>query len=138
MERPDAGRNGLQERKGWRDRLRLRWLVLPVPLLVYGAAALALATPHRFAAAAPVCGWGNPLVVRPEHARLPFWVFHGELDDNVPVAMSAQMVAALQAVGAEVRFTVYPGVAHDAWTPTYADPELYQWFLQHRRGGERG
>lgn len=103
-----------------------------------GTFALALATPHRFAAAAPVCGWGNPLVVRPEHARLPFWVFHGELDDKVPVAMSAQMVAALQAVGAEVRFTVYPGVAHDAWTPTYADPELYQWFLQHRRGGERG
>jgi len=38
MERPDAGRNGLQERKGWRDRLRLRWLVLLVPFLVYGAA----------------------------------------------------------------------------------------------------
>lgn len=45
------------------------------------------------------------------------------------------MVEALKAVGAEVRFTVYPGVGHDAWTPTYSNPELYRWFLQHRRAG---
>lgn len=100
-----------------------------------GTFALALAAPHRFAAAAPVCGWGNPLEVRPEHASLPFWVFHGEADDKVPAALSAQMVAALQAVGAPVRYTVYPGVGHDAWTPTYANPELYRWFLAHRRAG---
>ncbi len=100
-----------------------------------GTFALALAAPHRFAAAAPVCGAGVPLQVRPEHARLPFWVFHGEMDEKVPAALSAQMVEALKAVGAEVRFTVYPGVGHDAWTPTYSNPELYRWFLQHRRAG---
>jgi len=98
-----------------------------------GSFALALAAPQRFAAVAPICGAGNPLQVRPEHARLPFWVFHGEADDVVPAALSAQMVQALQAVGAPVRFTLYPGVGHDSWTQTYAKPELYQWFLQHRR-----
>lgn len=115
-----------------RDRI----YVTGLSMVGMGTFALALAAPERFAAAAPVCGWGNPLQVRPEHARVPFWVFHGELDDKVPAALSAQMVAALQAVGAPVRYTVYPGVGHDAWTPTYANAELYQWFLAHRRSGE--
>ncbi|WP_374711977.1 carboxylesterase family protein [Symbiobacterium terraclitae] len=100
-----------------------------------GAFDLALTAPHRFAAVAPICGAGNPLRVRPEHAVLPFWVFHGDQDEIVPPAMSAQMVEALRAVGAPVKFTLYPGVAHDSWTQTYANPELYQWFLQHRRHG---
>jgi len=100
-----------------------------------GAFELALAAPQRFAAVAPICGAGNPLWVRPEHAALPFWVFHGDQDQTVPPFMSLQMVEALKAVGAPVRFTLYPGVGHDAWTQTYANPELYQWFLQHRRDG---
>ncbi len=43
------------------------------------------------------------------------------------------MVDALQACGGNVRFTVYPGVAHDSWTQTYANPELYAWLLEQRR-----
>ncbi len=43
------------------------------------------------------------------------------------------MVDALQACGGDVRFTVYPGVEHDSWTQTYANPELYTWLLEQRR-----
>ena len=32
----------------------------------------------------------------------------------------------------EVRFTIYPGVGHDSWTQTYANPQLYEWLLQHK------
>jgi hypothetical protein len=32
-----------------------------------------------------------------------------------------------------VIFTVYPEAGHDAWTAAYADPELYRWFLRHKR-----
>jgi hypothetical protein len=32
-----------------------------------------------------------------------------------------------------VRFTLYPEAGHDAWTETYANPALYEWFLQHQR-----
>jgi len=35
--------------------------------------------------------------------------------------------------GGDVRCTVYPGVGHDSWTQTYDDPELYEWFLRHKR-----
>jgi hypothetical protein len=43
------------------------------------------------------------------------------------------MVTALRQCGGNVRFTVYPDAGHDAWTETYANPELYAWFLAHTR-----
>ena len=33
----------------------------------------------------------------------------------------------------EVKLTIYPDAQHDSWTQTYANPELYDWFLQHSR-----
>jgi predicted peptidase len=33
----------------------------------------------------------------------------------------------------DVTFTIYKGVTHDSWTQTYANPELYEWFLSHTR-----
>ena len=43
------------------------------------------------------------------------------------------MVKALEYCGANVKFTVYPEAGHDAWTETYINPELYDWFLQIRK-----
>ena len=68
--------------------------------------------------------------------RLPFWVFHGDKDDRVPLQKSQEMVDALKQAGAkDVQFTVYPGVGHDSWVKAYDDPKLYEWFLSHKRGG---
>jgi hypothetical protein len=42
------------------------------------------------------------------------------------------MVAALKKYGCnEVKLTLYPNAGHDAWTETYSNPELYDWFLSH-------
>jgi predicted peptidase len=90
----------------------------------------------RFAAIAPMCGGGNPSLVR-RIKNLPIWVFHGDADPVVPIAKSEEMVAALQKEGADVKFTHYPGVGHDCWTQSYNNPELYTWFLSHRRGEVR-
>ncbi|HSH69856.1 MAG TPA: prolyl oligopeptidase family serine peptidase [Deferrisomatales bacterium] len=98
----------------------------------YGTWHLAAAHPERFAAAAPVCGGGDPRRAG-RLQRLPVWAFHGAKDPVVPLAASREMVDALERIGAPVRFTVYPGVGHDSWTRTYADWELYQWFLDHHR-----
>ncbi len=106
----------------------------------FGAFSLALRSPERFAAVAPVCGGGDPF--RPHGfdkkrkaalQSLPFWVFHGDKDASVALAESERMVAALKKQGCDVTFTVYPGVGHDSWTQTYNNPELYEWFLQHER-----
>jgi len=100
----------------------------------FGAWALAAAFPDRFAAIAPICGAGNP-----EHAgriaHIPQWVFHGGKDNVVPLKRSEEMVAALKQAGCDVKLTVYPDAGHDSWTETYNNPELYEWFLKHRRSG---
>jgi predicted peptidase len=43
------------------------------------------------------------------------------------------MVSALKAIGSNVTYTVYPETRHDSWTETYNNPELYEWFLSHRK-----
>jgi len=93
---------------------------------------LASAYPERFAAIAPVCGFGDPGAAR-RLASLPAWVFHGARDDLVPLQASQEMVDALKEVGNEAKFTIYPEAGHDSWTPTYNNPALFDWLLSHRR-----
>ncbi|MEP0844662.1 MAG: prolyl oligopeptidase family serine peptidase [Phycisphaerae bacterium] len=122
------------------DEIEARYRVDPDRVYVtglsmggFGTWDLAARFPERFAAIAPICGGGNP-VVAGRIRRLPAWVFHGEADPVVPFKRSQEMVDALKAVGGDVKFTSYPGVGHDSWTATYENPELYQWFLSHKRG----
>ena len=98
----------------------------------FGTWRLAALYPDRFAAIAPICGGGNPEDAE-RLANLPVWVFHGAQDKTVPVEKSEEMVAALKKVGGNVKFTVYPEAGHDSWTETYNNPDLYDWFLKHKR-----
>lgn len=66
-------------------------------------------------------------------ARLPIWCFHGEVDPVVKVTRSREMVDALKAVGSPVKYTEYPGVQHDSWTASYANPDFYQWLFAQQR-----
>ena len=98
----------------------------------YGTWSLAMTYPELFAAIAPICGGGMPEWVF-LLKDMPVWAFHGAEDPAVPVERGQRMVDALRAAGGDVRFTVYPGCGHDSWTQTYEDPQLYEWFLQHKR-----
>ncbi|MDF5710202.1 MAG: prolyl oligopeptidase family serine peptidase [Nostoc sp. S4] len=98
----------------------------------YGTWHLAAVQPEIFAAIAPICGGGKSTQAA-NLKNLPVWAFHGAKDDIVPLTESEIMVSTLQACGGNVKFTVYPEAEHDSWTQTYNNPELYQWFLQHRR-----
>ena len=98
----------------------------------YGAWALGIQHPEMFAAVVPICGGGEPDAVC-ALKNVPVWAFHGDADTVVKISESEQMVEALQACGGDVNFTVYPGVEHDSWTQTYANPGLYEWFLSHSR-----
>ena len=98
----------------------------------FGTWAVAIAAPDRFAAIAPICGGGDPSRVGVLR-HLPVWAFHGARDPIVPLQRTVEMVEALRQCGGNVRFTVYPEAGHDAWTATYANPELYAWFLAHTR-----
>ena len=98
----------------------------------FGTWKMAIRYPHRFAAIAPVSGGGERWAAC-SLKDTPVWVFHGAKDDVVPLARAEEMVKALKECGGSVRFTIYPDAGHDAWTETYANPELYTWMLQHRR-----
>lgn len=87
--------------------------------------------PYKFAAAAPVCGGGDlETVCNLRHT--PIWAFHGADDEVVPVEESQSMITKLQDFDSDVKLTVYPDTGHDSWTQTYNNPQLYEWFMQHK------
>ena len=102
----------------------------------FGTWYLGATRPQRFAAIAPICGGGYWFHGFPNQVcalkATPVWAFHGAKDEIVPLAASEQLVETLQACGGDVGFTIYPDAAHDSWTETYNNPELYTWFLQHQ------
>jgi predicted peptidase len=97
----------------------------------------AMQNPERFAAIAPICGFGVDILY-PEGGvanlkDVPVWTFHGALDDVVALHETAQLVDALKTAGGQVRFTVYPDLKHNSWDAAYETPELYDWLLGHVR-----
>lgn len=86
----------------------------------------------RFAAAVPICGGGDPATAK-DIGTLPVWAFHGDDDRVVSAERSKEMVEAVEAANGNAKLTLYPGVGHDSYTRTYANPELYEWLLKHKR-----
>ncbi|MBI9071549.1 MAG: prolyl oligopeptidase family serine peptidase [Melioribacteraceae bacterium] len=98
----------------------------------FGTWEFAIEFPGKFAAIAPVCGGGNKFAVdRIKH--IPIWVFHGAKDNVVKPEQSEVMVEALEKVGSDVKFTLYPEATHNSWTETYNNEDLYNWFLEQKR-----
>ena len=111
----------------------------------YGTWHLAAKYPGRFAALVPICGGlFHPDVLRtnPPESNAPYdnaakkigkatpvWIFHGEVDDTVPVTESRKMAEAMKALGGEVHYTEYPGISHNSWDKAYAEPELMTWMF---------
>jgi len=116
---------------------------------------MAAEMPQRFAAVVPVDGRvvlagrvSIPADIPPQTSALifadnpisrlaellrhtPVWAFHGANDPVVPVEDSRQMVQALRALQAPVRFTEVPDGQHECAT-AYGDPRLPRWLLAQR------
>lgn len=93
---------------------------------------MAMAYPDRFAAIAPICSWGDAgRAALVKHVAA--WVFHGEKDTVIKIGAGRFIADALKKAGGDVKFTSYPDAGHDSWTVTYENPELYKWFLDHKR-----
>lgn len=89
--------------------------------------------PDLFAAAAPICGGGDP-----KHAKtikdIPIWCFHGDQDQAVKVERSRAMIEAIKDAGGEPKYTEYPGVGHDSWTQSYKNDEFFAWLFAQKKG----
>jgi predicted peptidase len=65
--------------------------------------------------------------------EIPAWLFHGELDPEVPVAESRGIVAALRQLGGHPRYTEYAGGGHEIAQQAWADPDMPKWLLAQKR-----
>jgi predicted esterase len=99
----------------------------------FGTYMFAAAHPDWFAAAAPVCAWGDPETAATLR-DLPVWAFHGAEDGAVNPELGRTMTRAIAAARGRVRFTLYPSTEHDSWIAAYSGDALYEWFLRQRRG----
>ena len=98
----------------------------------FGTWDIACKYPERFAAIAPVCGGGFSLTAN-KLKNVPVWAFHGAKDDVVLPYFSESMVNAVNQYGGNAKLTLYPEANHNSWTETYNNPELYTWFLSHKK-----
>jgi predicted peptidase len=100
----------------------------------YGTWSLIQDHPEYFAAAAPVCGGGNPAKIKGiVAAKLPIWVWHGAADPTVNVKNSQDMVKALKDAGLEVKYTETPGQGHNEWDVAYASDEFWAWLFAQKK-----
>lgn len=88
--------------------------------------------PELFAAAFPICG-GGATATAAGMKKIKWWVFHGDVDAVVPASLSQEMVDALKAAGAEVKYSLYPGVNHNSWDNAFAEPELLPWLFSVKK-----
>lgn len=110
----------------------------------YGTWRIAATHPERFAAIAPICGWGDASFVAPRVAHLPIWAFHGLKDTVILPAKSRELIEAVKAAQAAASFgtatdapklTEYPDADHNSWDNAYRKSDLAAWFLAHTRVG---
>ena len=99
----------------------------------YGTWKLLAEHPEKFAAGIPICGGGD-VKTAAALTKTPIWAFHGDQDKVVTVDNTTQLVDAVKKInGDNIKMTIYEGVNHNSWTPTYANPKIYQWLLEHTR-----
>jgi predicted peptidase len=99
----------------------------------FGTWFMASKHPQKFAAIAPVVGWGHPDLMAPiaKH-KIPLWAFAGGRDTAVEAKYFYPGLNTLEDLGhPEVRFTNHEDMGHDAWTRVYQSEDLYQWLLEH-------
>ena len=117
-----------------------------------GTWAIGASKPNRFAAIAPICGYGDPAPIAGKLTAMPIWAFHGLKDDVVPPAQSQAMVAAVVAArtdmgkfggadadvsgpganvkGPKPKLTLFPDANHNSWDAAYrakGNDSLWLW-----------
>ncbi|MEI6621882.1 MAG: prolyl oligopeptidase family serine peptidase [Actinomycetes bacterium] len=63
----------------------------------------------------------------------PIWTFHGDDDPVFPVSDAREVMAALAAQGAPVRYTELPGFGHDVWDVAYYSNDVADWLFAQAR-----
>lgn len=99
----------------------------------FGTFSIAAKYPQVFAACVPLCGGGdvkNAAILK----NIPFWVFHGDKDDMVPVERSRIIVEAVkQSGGDHMNYTELAGAGHGITGIVYPRTDLHEWLFQQKK-----
>lgn len=101
----------------------------------FGTCWLGSRHPERFAAIAPVVGFGHRDLAAPiAKAKLPLWQFAGGRDPSVPLEHFYALPNELEKLGhPEVRFTIHEDLGHFTWVRVYRGQDFYDWLLTKSR-----
>ena len=102
----------------------------------FGTWQLGVTCPECFAALVPMCGGGQDWNAD-RLSQTPVWAFHGALDDTVDPFYSRKMVESVNASGGQAKLTIYPDLAHNCWSRTFASDELFRWLEGQRRSAAK-
>lgn len=102
----------------------------------YGTWHLIAKHPDMFAAAIPICGAGDPAFAETV-AHIPIWAFHGEVDRNVPVSGSRNMIEAIRKAGGNPKYNEFAGVGHNVFPKVHETPGVIQWLFAQKRSDEQ-
>ena len=118
------------------DSLRAEFKIDPKRIYVTGQSMggsgtweILAAHPTVFAAAIPVCGWGEAATAK-KIKDIPIWAIHGNTDTLVPVAGSREMVRALVKAGGKPIYWEYDRTSHASTAErAYCEPLLIDWLF---------
>jgi len=111
-----------------------RLYIFGVSMGGYGVFSVLDKEPGKFTAAYAVCGGGDKNKVE-AMLNTPLWIFHGEVDDVVPVKYSRNIYKEILGLGGKkVRYTEYPGVKHNSWENVAREKTLYKWLFSQEKG----
>jgi predicted peptidase len=98
----------------------------------WGTYSLALKHPEMFAAILPVSGFVDIIQLEEicKMSAIPTRIFHGLLDDVVPVDNDIAIYKELKKCNKDVELTLFNDAGHDCWTQVYDNPETYAWMLK--------
>ena len=102
----------------------------------YGTWDLLVRHPKLFAAAMPLCG-GADYRQASRLKKIPIWTFHGEADQIVPCIGTEKMVAALEEIGGNCKYTPIPDAGHAIWPEVYAREDIIPWLLSHSKNANK-
>ena len=100
----------------------------------FGVFSILQKEPGKFAAAFAICG-GSSTKAAEKLKDTPLWIFHGEIDDIVPVHLSRDIYKEILKVGGKkVIYTEYPGVKHNSWENASRETRLPDWLFSQEKG----
>ena len=88
--------------------------------------------PNYFAAAAPICGGGDPKQAL-NLKNVNIWAWHGKDDNVIDVKKSQNMVKALENNKGKITYTEIEGRGHDSWLDVWNSAQLWNWLYAQRK-----